>query len=130
MGPVLFNIVISDIDSRIKCTISKLAKVTKMSGVFNTPEGWDVTQRDLDKSENCAHVNLMRFNKAKSKILHLGQGNSQYQHRLGNKFIESNLASHCGSYPQQECVVLLPWRLGCRKHSAFQAFTPRHQCIH
>jgi len=34
----------------------------------------------------------MKFNKAKCKVLHLGQGNYQYQYRLGDKWIESSTA--------------------------------------
>jgi len=37
-------------------------------------------------------VNLIRFNKAKHKVLHMGHGNSQYQYRLGDKGIESSSA--------------------------------------
>ena len=84
LGPALFNIFVGDMDSGIECMHSKFANDTKLCGVVNTLEGRDVIQRDLDRLDKWAHENFINFNKAKGKVLHMGQGNPKHKNGLGD----------------------------------------------
>jgi len=107
---VLFNIFVGNMDSGTECTFSKTAKDTKLSGVVNMLDRKDAIHGDLDRLERQACANLMKFNKAKCKVLHMGQDKHKY--RLGRERIESSPAKkHFGVLVDkklnmiQQCVL-------------------------
>ncbi|CAM4404901.1 unnamed protein product [Caretta caretta] len=87
LGPVLFNISINDLEDDVDCSLSRFADdYTKLGGVV------DRIQRDPDKLEDWAKRNLMRFNKDKYRILHLGWKNPMHSYRLGTEWLGSSSA--------------------------------------
>lgn len=66
---------------------SEYANDTKLFGAVDSLEGGDDIQKDLDDFGYWVHLNLLKNNKAKYKIIHLSQGNPQYQNRLEDELI-------------------------------------------
>ena len=73
------------IDDGIECTLCRFADdCTAQLGV-STLEGREAIQRDLDRLERWAYENLMRFSKAKCKVLHLVFRQSQVFVQTGQR---------------------------------------------
>ena len=62
------------------------------------PEVWHAIHRDLDRFEQWTQENLMRFNKAKCKALHLGPCNPHYQYKLRDKRLSTALSKRTCEY--------------------------------
>ena len=90
LGPILFNIFISDLDKGIECKLSRFADDMKLGGVADTLEGcvpfsktwtsWRVGQRIL-----------VKFQKDNFTVLHLGSNNQLHQYRLGLTCLKGSL---------------------------------------
>ncbi|PKU41565.1 rna-directed dna polymerase from mobile element jockey- hypothetical protein [Limosa lapponica baueri] len=100
LGPVLFNIFVSNMVSGIECTLRKFANSTKLCGAVNVLEGGDAMQRYLDRLERWAHANLTKFNQVQGPAP--GSCNPKHKYRLGREWTESSPEKNLGVFVQEK----------------------------
>lgn len=61
LGPVLFNIFINYLDTRVECTINKFADNTKLGGAIVHLQGQEDLKKGLDSLEHWAMINGNEF---------------------------------------------------------------------
>ena len=77
--------------------LSKFADITKLEGLADMPEGSANILRDQENLESWRGRNLMKFNKSKCRVLHMGRNKHMHQYRLGDDLLEKEL---CGEGPE------------------------------
>lgn len=63
LGPMLFNIFVGNMGSRIEYTLRKFDNIN-LCGAAHVLKGRDVIQRHVDSPQRCARADLAKFSKA------------------------------------------------------------------
>ncbi|CAM4556029.1 unnamed protein product [Caretta caretta] len=87
LGPVLFNLFITDLGTKSGSVLIKFADDTKLGGIANLEKDRDIIQKDLDDLVNWSNSNRMKFNSEKCKVMHL-ENNKNFNCKLGTHQLE------------------------------------------
>ncbi|CAM5130106.1 unnamed protein product [Eretmochelys imbricata] len=88
MGPILFNLFITDLGTKSGSVLIKSADDTKLRGIANSEKDRDIIQEDLDDLVNWSNSNRIKFNSEKCKVMHLGISNKNFSYKLGTHHLE------------------------------------------
>ncbi|KAJ7407776.1 rna-directed dna polymerase from mobile element jockey-like [Pitangus sulphuratus] len=84
LNPVLFNLLINNLNDGAKYTLSKFADDTKLEEVFDAPDGFVVILKDLGRLKKWADKKLMQMKKGKCHFQHL-EGNKPCSRLTGKQ---------------------------------------------
>ncbi|CAM5166439.1 unnamed protein product [Eretmochelys imbricata] len=88
LGPILFNLFITDLGTKSGSVLIKFVDDTKLGGIANTERDQDIKLEDLDDLVNWSNSNRMKFNSEKCKVMHLGMNNKNFCCKLGTHHLE------------------------------------------
>ena len=95
----------------MKCFLIKLVEDIKLGGQVNSLEERAAIQGELDRLEEWIGRNLMKLNKNKSKVLHMGRNDPLEQYRLETDLLGSSSAEKTPGvsadtmYISQQCAL-------------------------
>ncbi|KAF7243722.1 Histone deacetylase 4 [Varanus komodoensis] len=121
LGPILFNLFISDLEEGVTNQLIRFADDTKTGAVVTTEEQMLKIQKDLDRLWKWAGDNRMAFSVDKCRVLPLGHRNGC--HKFRDKWLESSTYERdlrvlvdCRLSMSQQCdveVKRVNFTLGC-----------------
>ncbi|CAM5108276.1 unnamed protein product [Natator depressus] len=88
LGPILFNLFITDLGTKSGSVLIKFVDDTKLGGIANLKKDRDIIQEDLDDLVNWSNSNRMKFNSETCKAMHLGINNKNFCYKLGTHQLE------------------------------------------
>ncbi|CAM4715701.1 unnamed protein product [Lepidochelys kempii] len=88
LGPILFNLFVTDLDTKSGNVLIKFADDTKLGATANTEKDRDIIQEDLDDLVNWSNSYRMKLNSEKCKVMHLGINNKNFCYKLGTHYLE------------------------------------------
>ncbi|CAM4557507.1 unnamed protein product [Lepidochelys olivacea] len=89
VGPILFNLLVNDLEKGVNSKAAKFADDTKLLKIVRTKTDCEELQKDLTKLSDWATKWQMKFNVDKCKVMHIGKNNPNYTYNM----MEVNLAT-------------------------------------
>ena len=105
------NAFINDLGKEAECTFSQFADDTKLGWNIDVLDCRKALQRELDRLDQWAEANCMRFDKAKCQVLHLGHNNPMQCYRLGEEWLESCLEAKALGVLVDSWLTTFKWEL-------------------
>ena len=89
LGPLLFILVINDLEKRLNCKVLKFADDTKLLKSIGGIHDNISQQKNIDKLMGWAYEKGMEFNTAKCKTIHFGKPENNFNYNMGAEWVDN-----------------------------------------